>query len=423
MSAGIKTGSAERQAPADNRFLKAAIIEETGAACSRAYSGPLRALVLTGSLAREEATFVSSDAGWKSRGDAEFFLVFDERANLPAAGEMNELSEKISARLRERKIRCAIGLDAVHPRYFARLRPHIFAYELRTCGQVIWGDTKVLSLIPNFPASAIPLEDAWRLLANRLIEQLEVAPLPAAGRAFDLSDWLYRTAKLYLDMATSLLVFLGHYEPTYRGRLERLRSLASQLPQKNGVPFPLDDFAERVALCTHFKIEGGEAANGFLAPHALEDTARASKEALSYAQRLWRWELARLTRLQGQVPDSQLLRTWMRLQPLSDRLRGWLFVLRTCGWQKSWREWPHWMWAARHASPRYCVYAVASELLFEDADPVAAGSAEAGSGDFLKDLRRQLPVPPEQETAPGDRQAIVASVIWSYHRFLEKTRS
>lgn len=421
MSVETKTGSTNLQTPAEARLVKAAILEGVAAACERAYAGTLRALVLTGSLARNEATFVASEGGWNSSGDAEFFLVFDERSALPSVQEVKELSAQISAALRERKIHCEVGLDAVHPRYFSSLRPHIFAYELRTCGRVIRGDDKILSLIPDFPAAAIPLEDAWRLLANRMIELLEVLPAPRAARAPVTQKVLYRTAKLYLDMATSLLVFVGHYEPTYGGRLERLRSMASQLPQQEGLPFPLEEFARRVELCTRFKIEG--VAGGWLAVKDEGEAARFCKEALNYARRLWRWELARLTHQEGETSDRELLRAWMRLQPLAARLRGWLFVLRACGWLKSWPEWPRWLRLARQASPRYWVYAVASELLFAMDGSSRPASDDPARRNAWQEIRLQLPVLFEQNTAQVGWQGVVADVARNYHQFLEKTRA
>jgi hypothetical protein len=44
----------------------------------------------------------------------------------------------------------ALDLSAVKPRYFTSLRPHMYAYELRHCGQTVWGDGGAAESIPEF---------------------------------------------------------------------------------------------------------------------------------------------------------------------------------------------------------------------------------------------------------------------------------
>lgn len=139
----------------------------------------LRALVLTGSLAREEGTVTLDREHCRVQGDAEFLAVFADGARRPAASAMRATAAQIQAALRERRISCPITLSAVAEGYLRALRPAIFAYELRSCGRVVWGDPTVLRLIPELNARDVPMEDAWRLLCNRIIEQVEAMPSPA----------------------------------------------------------------------------------------------------------------------------------------------------------------------------------------------------------------------------------------------------
>jgi hypothetical protein len=187
--------------PSRSEVLRSAICNETVRLCLEHSSHGLRALVLTGSLARNEATFEGGEGRWSFWGDAEFLLVCDSTGSLPPAARLAELRTRIEEALARFGIACRIGLRAVRLTYLGNLQPHLFAYELRACGRVLWGDPHILSLIPAFSPRDLSLEDAWRLLCNRMVEHLEVmeeladASAPQSGRVH------YRTVKLYLDFA------------------------------------------------------------------------------------------------------------------------------------------------------------------------------------------------------------------------------
>jgi len=371
----------------------------------------LRGLILTGSLARNEATTLSDGGRTRLLGDAEFMLVFEPAASLPSAAEVAAIQQRVEQGLAAQRILAHITLSTCHPRYLQRLEPHIFAHELHACGRVVAGDADLLSLVPAFPVSAIPLEDAWRLLANRLVEQL--AMLTERGRANEGPglDRPYRAVKLYLDMATSLLVFAGHYAPTYRERAERLSHLASS---DGDWPFPLTDFAARISECTRLKLEAS--------PESL--TKVDGSEALSWARRLWRWELARLTGADRRLSDRELLLRLMRAQPLAQRLRGWLYVARRHGWRRGGRHWARWTLRALQGSPRYGVYAAASALVFGLPALTGPVGSEIGAAADLTELRRWLPVVSSPSiAAPGAWQALAADIVWNYHEFLVETRA
>ncbi len=411
--------------PRRTGVLKATICEETARQCAAEFGDPLRGMVLTGSLARDEATFLAEGQRCKLLGDAEFLLVFHERTALPSAPSLNVLSKRIENGLFGREILGHIALSAVHPAYLRKLRPHIFAYELRTCGQVIWGDSEILSLIPAFSPSDIPLEDAWRLLCNRMIEQLEVLD-GLVDRPETLPPTVYyRTVKLYLDMATSLLVFLGAYEPSYRKRAEKLKELAeSELPEKRS-PFPLPGFAERVAACTRVKVRGFTSAG--LSEAAGHNGVGFAywEEAVEYARLLWRWESGRLTDTHVQLSNRALWERWMQRQPVSVRLRGWLCVLRKQGWHKSWREWFRWGRRSCQASPRYWVYAAASELFFRLPCLLQQREEKAELNADWEALSEKLPVVRRIRTQEGRPiwLQLASEVVWNYHEFLVDTRS
>ncbi len=395
--------------------LKASVCEETVRLMAAAHGARLNSLVLAGSLARDEATVVAAAGRWMLLGDADFLAVFHPEAGLPTTPDLQRICRHIEAALLRRAMLCRVTVDAAHPDYLRRLRPHIFGYELR-CGEVVWGDRDALSLIPPFSASDIPLEDAWRLLCNRVIEQLEVVE-DLTGQSRALSTQVrYRTIKLYLDMATSLLLFAGEYEPTYRGRAERLALLAARARPEDDYPFSLRAFSQRVAACTRWK----------LSPAEVDGTGGREfwEEAAHYARLLWRWELKRLLGTWADLPDRLLHQLWMRRQPFSPLIRGWLYMLRKQGWHRSWRLWPSWSRLCWQASPRYWVYAAASEVFFRL--PSLLGGANEGLEAELhwEELGAWLPM---RQAQPGNGlprwRRLAAEIVWNYHEFLEGTRA
>ena len=403
--------------------LRGAICEETARSCLQAYGEQLRAIVLTGSLARHEATFVEGKGHWELWGDAEFLLVFHDRATLPGTADLKSLAGEIESSLLQRKLRCRIGFSAVQARYFRRLRPHVFAYELQKWGKVVWGDSNVFALIPEFAPSEIPREDAWRLLCNRVIELLEVGPGTAASAKDGGHDLRYRTAKLYLDMATSYLVFRGAYSPSYHERSEALSQLVKEIPTTEKLPFSLDGFADRVAASTRFKLTGSIPEGSFLALPESKDGPGLWKESLSVALGLWRWEVTRLAGVRGNLSDQGLMRAWMRLQPVSERARGWLYVARKLGWGHSWTNWPRWARLAWRASPRYWVYAVVFELVRLSVDAGGDFDASKDGGSKLQKLGDWLPAAHGGKHRCDDWHRLTSETAWNYHEFLEATRA
>lgn len=396
--------------------LRATIGSETARLCAEQYTGQLRAVILAGSLARDEATWRMDGDRSRALGDAEFLLVFADRTSLPDGRDVQNLARRIDAHLAGLGIVCPITLSPVHATYLRRLRPAIFAYELRASGQVAWGEATILSLTPAFSAADIPLEDAWRLLCNRLVEQLEVASDMSEPSTDPSEPALYRTVKLHLDMATSLLVFLGSYEPTYRQRAERLRDLARRQEQSDHYPFRLEPFARIVSACTEWKLAGGDGP----APEGVS-----WQGVIERARRLWRWELARLSGASAELPDHALLEAWLRRQPAADRARGWLHVLRKCGWQQSWRLWPRWAHLARRGSPRYLVYSAACRLLFELPRFEVEGSDVTREGAAWEGLWADLPVirPWADQRRALPWQEAASEIAWSYREFLVGTRA
>ncbi len=209
-------------------------------------------------------------------------------------------------------------------------------------------------------------------------------------------------------MATSLLVFLGAYEPTYGQRAQRLQQLAERTGEQAAVPFGLKGFSERVSECTRWKIAGGEA--------DCSSGAEISREALAYACQLWRWELAQLTSATPEATPEDLFAAVAALQSAPQKLRGWLYVARRVGWLHGVRSWPRWFAMASRCSPRYYIYEAAWRL--------AASIACSPGVPELHQIWALLPVAGENNKNDGDaRQQLAREVAWNYRTFLTETRA
>jgi hypothetical protein len=411
MEAGHKSG--ERRSP-DQAAVRGLVGEIVVRVCRQKLGASMRSLLLTGSVARDEATMVAHPGGWRVLGDADFIVVLERQAPLPTAGAVATLTAQCESELRADGVVVHVGMAAVHDDYFRRLPAYIFTYELRCCGRVVCGDDNPLELIPAFPASAIDAEDAWRLLANRIIECLELSPSLPERSAATSEELHYRTVKLFLDMATSLLVFLHAYEPTYAGRARKLRQLAEQGGEPAVLPFALKDFAGRVDECTRWKISGGEG--------VWNSGPEIFREALDYARRLWQWELAKLTATEPGASPEMLFAAAAARQSAWQKIRGWLYVARRSGWLRGLRAWPRWIAMGRRCTPRYFIYEASWRL---------TGSADEPFGEAeIRRIRELLPVStpcatkaPAEDLAGDARQQLVRAVVWNYRTFLTETRA
>lgn len=391
--------------------IRAEIEKATSEICQARFGSHLRALLLTGSVAREETSIAVDDDCLRLLSDAELIGILDEQSKLPTDAEARELAKRVEEELANRAIRCHVSLGFAHDRFLRNMRPHIFAYELRTCGRVVLGDPRILSLIPSFGPEDIPIEDGWRLLSNRMVEIAEA--LSKGKPDVPSAEVCYRTIKLYLDTATSLLIFTGRYAASYRQRSENIRLLratAIDIPD-----FDLRDFSTIVGLCTAEKLDSSQ-------PSTVIKDRQSVVKGCQYAIKLWVWELQKMT---GAADDSglRLCLRFARQQGFLARVRGWLFVLRRRRWARSWRNWLRWMRLALVGSPRYCTYAAMGELFLSGQLLSPQSVAENVRSDWA-DLYRLLPEEPEDvRESPYTASSLGLAIGWNYHKFLEETRA
>jgi hypothetical protein len=391
----------EMQGPAiaGMEAAKAVIVAESSRLCAAAVDQSARAIVLTGSMSRGEATLKRDDAGWRVLGDATFLLVFDG----PVHVRIPELQQEIEQTLLARGIQCKIVVVTATSANLRNMRPHIYAYELRERGIVVWGDKTVLRLIPRFTVADVPKEDGWWLLCNRMIEQLESAV--AADEFSDNSTAVrYRIAKLYLAMAACYLLAIEQYDPSYRERVARLNQLAAS-GNPPSAPIPLQRFSRFVSQCTELKLQG-EIAGGHFPRWS---------DAVSDAEAIWRWALARMLGRSASLSRVELLAALAARQPVLARAKGWVRAAYVS--PRAFRQnWLRWTRLACSTSPRYLVYRAAGELFFAAPD-------NANTRNELAEIVARLPLLPSSADQQLSWRTAAKLVAHNFHVFLESTRS
>jgi hypothetical protein len=378
------------------------------------------AILLTGSFARGEGSVLRVENKLRMLSDMEFLVVCPLGAGLENAQQnLNHLAKHLSGWLAAKAVECEIEFSAVDHNYLRDLRPAIFSYELLAHARTMWGDDKILAAARRFPASEIPRWDAWRMLNNRLLEQLQWADISPRWGIRELQSAFYHVLKCYLDMATAILIFAGQYRSRYGERAEALEAWAGTA-SKEGVAFA-NELADRVSSCTAFKLhpDFGTLPLGVdlsQEPQRLcEDVRRTIVELVHTFHQVWRWAGNSFLGSKGKSleEDVALQDAVLRSQPLREKLRGWAKLAL----MPEVRRRPQFLHQISRllfkGSPRYLIYTVASHLYFRLPDVIDGITLE------MEDQERLLPVSfADRANAGGGWWRLRADVLFGWRLFL-----
>ena len=143
--------------------------------CFQSLGPRLKAVVLTGSLARNEATWQQTDHCIRFLSDAEFIVIVKDKEAIPSPELVTLICSGAEEELSNQGVLCRLSFGAVHEAFLLNLGETIFGYELLTCGEVVYGDPDIL-LNKARDSGHVSQEDAWRMLANRTVELLDIVP-------------------------------------------------------------------------------------------------------------------------------------------------------------------------------------------------------------------------------------------------------
>ena len=280
-------------------------------------------VLLTGSFARGEGTVIShpqTKSRWLS--DVECLVV--TRGGIVSKQEIDRSLRQIE---RDANSDCGsaargikVELRAILPMGMLRLRPTIFTQELCEHSKLLWGDPAAIPVPPE-PAcgASISKHDAFRLLNNRIIEQLAVRS-EYSDRTSDSTAVAYSLVKFWIDLGTSLSVFLGCYRPGYQSRQKPVEDALRAHPEILGPEMSgrlISRFRNAMAqkLCQ----------TGF--PSG--DLACEFSEAVEIARATWNWESGQLSGTSTDTGDWRgIFARLSSLETGTQRLRDWARVLR-----------------------------------------------------------------------------------------------
>jgi hypothetical protein len=287
-------------------------------------SFPVMGLILTGSVARGEGTLIADQkTGTRWLGDLECLLITPggrRTSTRQIDDTLHAVETELNNDFRERRRGLKIGVTRMVASRLALLRRSIFNREFLEHGKLLWGTPSALPMPSWWTAGTheVPLSDALRLLNNRTIQQITARMTQETGSAQPLSAE-YAISKYWIELATSLSVFLGCYRTTYRERQTAIESLLVSRPEIFGSEFSKLLVARlREAMAVKF----GQT------PQVLGSACQGFDEVARAASRVWYWETARMLGADSDDSDwRSVISRLRRLETTSQRARDWMRLL------------------------------------------------------------------------------------------------
>ena len=87
--------------------------------CFESLGPRLKAVVLTGSLARNEATWRQTDRGMQFLSDAEFIVILHDREEIPSPEMVTLICSGAEEELRNQGVLCKLSFGAVHEAFLS----------------------------------------------------------------------------------------------------------------------------------------------------------------------------------------------------------------------------------------------------------------------------------------------------------------
>lgn len=345
-------------------------------------------MILTGSAARSEATFLRSASGTFWLSDLEFVVVIPDSASAAQeAPALRLLSARLEESLKQQGTTLSLDLQPAYERTLRSFPRNLFGYEFRVHGKQVFGTREYLAELPAFVSADIPMEDAWRLLSNRMVEWLDFESKQSSLTA---PEQFYRLTKQYLDLITSLTLVAGRYSDRYETRAAAVADMKEWLNQRLS-HLPMQSLTGGAALASNFKIDPNAPEyqwlrdcrpEEFRAGLAAAGWSWMADDLLAIHVAVWDWELATLSSTRVASPSDRL-RAIRSVYPWGPWLKGWSRLLLKPELRENAEFFPRFARLFRAGDPRGLVFWCARLL----ADPRDGHSAAT-----LDMVRERLPV-------------------------------
>jgi hypothetical protein len=172
----------------------------------------MKAIILTGSIARNQAKFKIVNGKTVLHSDFDIVIVVRRRALLKSLIIAKKISNTLTESLYKLGSLSHVAISIMTEKSLAGARPSIFMFDLVQNGKVLYKNNDDDLVFPHFPLNDIPKSDIYRLLFNRMIEALDSFVTACTYNAFDEKKnvWILNSIeKLYLSIIQSFLIKEG----------------------------------------------------------------------------------------------------------------------------------------------------------------------------------------------------------------------
>lgn len=184
------------------------------------FPGEIEALVLVGSFGRGEGTIVVRQGELCPVHDYDIVIV--SKDDLPRE-RLSQAASELAASLGLPHI----DLFSYRRGQLASFAPSLFSLDLKAGGKVFHGDPNALQIVRSVDPSDLPLDEARRLMFNRLpslIESVHEGDFRGAPEGDDAFRIAYMASRVILACVEALLIEAQDYHPSCRERESRFLS-------------------------------------------------------------------------------------------------------------------------------------------------------------------------------------------------------
>lgn len=179
----------------------------------------ITAVLLGGSFALGEGAIDLSCGKVSFLSDVDLLVILDSAEDLvPLLVRRGELGMKCESLLPDVSFEGNVDVGIVSMGELGSFPKSPGTWNLKYRGKTVYGDDKVLGMLPSFDEGDIGPAEGVTLLENRMASLLGSFPEKDITGEKESSAFFYQIAKVYTDVITAALCADGRYVPTYLER-------------------------------------------------------------------------------------------------------------------------------------------------------------------------------------------------------------
>lgn len=215
---------------------------------SLAESSGIDGILIAGSSARGEESYLREDGHKKLLSDIEMVIIVKKR-NKEIYDNIKKQIEEISKKYKFYFFRCIPKLEyslqkKINLRYVDK---RFYFFELKSAGYQLWGREDYLGMIPNINISNLNYAELNTFIIHRFMNVINsfIENNEKVKR--------YYICRNMLDILTVLLCYEGYLVATYKGRMELFSKIKDRIAFFQGIS--MSEFFDVINFCYNIKID------------------------------------------------------------------------------------------------------------------------------------------------------------------------